>query len=91
MTAARPPYLVLSAQCVAGAWFAVAIITVLVMTSRKPAQPFQMLRQELQRDMDAIKDGRAMKHADAQGAMLAPMTESRAELIGAHLADEPLA
>ncbi|GJH28907.1 hypothetical protein [Caballeronia novacaledonica] len=39
-----------------GAWFAVAVIAVTVMMSRKAAQPFQMLRQELQRDMDAIKE-----------------------------------
>ncbi|KAK48354.1 hypothetical protein BG58_34085 [Caballeronia jiangsuensis] len=31
-----------------------------------------------------------MKHAEAQGAVLARMAESRAELIAAHIADEPL-
>lgn len=30
-----------------------------------------------------------MKHADAQGAVLARMAESRAELIAAHVADDP--
>jgi len=56
VTAASPPYLVLTAWCVAGAWFAVAVIAVIVMMSRKPAQPFQMLREQLQRDADAIRE-----------------------------------
>ncbi|GJH17535.1 phage holin family protein [Caballeronia novacaledonica] len=56
VTAASTPYLVLTAWCVAGTWFAVAVIAVIVIMSRKPAQPFQTLRQELQRDMDAIKE-----------------------------------
>ena len=50
------PYLVLTAWCVAGAWLAVAVIAFIVMTSRKPAEPFEMLREALRRDADAIRE-----------------------------------
>jgi membrane protein implicated in regulation of membrane protease activity len=56
VTSVGTPYLVLTAWCVAGAWLAVAVIAVIVMMSRKPAQPFQLLREELRRDMDAIRE-----------------------------------
>ncbi|SAL01760.1 hypothetical protein AWB80_08198 [Caballeronia pedi] len=56
VTAVGTPNLVLTAWCVAGAWLAVAVIAFMVMMSRKPAQPFQLLREELQRDADAIRE-----------------------------------
>lgn len=56
VTSVGTPYLVLTAWCVAGAWLAVTVIAVIVMMSRKPAQPFQLLREELRRDVDAIRE-----------------------------------
>ncbi|SAK97630.1 hypothetical protein AWB80_07387 [Caballeronia pedi] len=50
------PHLVLTAWCVAGAWLAVAVIAFIVMMSRKPAEPFQLLRETLRRDADAIRE-----------------------------------
>jgi uncharacterized membrane protein YqjE len=56
VTAVGTPYLVLTAWCVAGAWLAVALISVIVMMSRKPAEPFQLLRDQLRRDVDTIRE-----------------------------------
>ncbi|BBQ02464.1 hypothetical protein BSFA1_75920 (plasmid) [Burkholderia sp. SFA1] len=56
VTAVGTPNLVLTAWCVAGTWLAVAVIAFIVMMSRKSAQPFQLLREELQRDADAIRE-----------------------------------
>lgn len=56
VTAAGTPHLVLTAWCVAGAWLAVAVIAMIVIMSRKPAEPFQLLREELGRDVDAIRE-----------------------------------
>ncbi|MDR5883951.1 phage holin family protein [Caballeronia sp. LZ032] len=56
VTAVGTPHLALTAWCVAGAWLAVAVIAVLVMMSRRPAEPFQLLRDQLRRDMEAIKE-----------------------------------
>ncbi|MFM0323159.1 phage holin family protein [Caballeronia glebae] len=56
VTAAGTPHLVLTAWCVAGAWLAVSVIAVIVMMSRKPAEPFQALREELRRDVEAVRE-----------------------------------
>jgi uncharacterized membrane protein YqjE len=56
VTAVGTPHLVLTAWCVAGVWLAVAVIAVIVMMSRKPAEPFQLLRNELRRDVDTIRE-----------------------------------
>ena len=56
VTAVGTPYLVLTAWCVAGAWLAITLLAVIVMISRKPAEPFQLLREQLRRDADAIKE-----------------------------------
>ncbi|SAK85122.1 hypothetical protein AWB80_05741 [Caballeronia pedi] len=56
VTAVGTPHLVLTAWCVAGAWLAVAVIAVIVMMSRKPAEPFQLLRDQLRRDVEAIRE-----------------------------------
>ena len=56
VTAVGTPYLVLTAWCVAGAWLAVAVISVIVMMSRKPAEPFQLLRDQVRRDVDTIRE-----------------------------------
>jgi archaellum biogenesis protein FlaJ (TadC family) len=56
VTAAGTPHLVLTAWCVAGAWLAVAVIAMIVIMSRKPAEPFQLLLEELRRDVDAIRE-----------------------------------
>ena len=56
VTAAGTPHLVLTTWCVAGAWLAVAVIAMIVIMSRKPAEPFQLLREELRRDVDAIRE-----------------------------------
>ncbi|SAL01345.1 hypothetical protein AWB80_08111 [Caballeronia pedi] len=50
------PRLVLTAWCVAGAWLTVAVIAFIVMMSRKAAEPFQLLRDVLRRDADAIRE-----------------------------------
>ncbi|KND57506.1 hypothetical protein BSCH_01409c [Candidatus Paraburkholderia schumanniana] len=56
VTAFDTPYLVLTAWCVAAAWLAISVIAVIVMMSRRPAEPFQLLRDQLRRDMDAIRE-----------------------------------
>ncbi|SAK75308.1 hypothetical protein AWB76_04887 [Caballeronia temeraria] len=56
VTAAGTPYLVLTAWCVAGVWLAVAVIALIVMLTRKPAEPFRLLRDELRHDADAIRE-----------------------------------
>ena len=56
VTAAGTPHLVLTAWCVAGAWLAVAVIAVIVMMSRKPTEPFQLLRDQLRRDAETIRE-----------------------------------
>lgn len=56
VTAVDTPHLVLTAWCVAGAWLAISVIAVIVMMSRHPAEPFQLLRDQLRRDMDAIRE-----------------------------------
>lgn len=56
VTAVGTPHLVLTAWCVAGAWLAVAVIAAIIMMSRKPAEPFQLLRDQLRRDVEAIKE-----------------------------------
>jgi uncharacterized membrane protein YqjE len=56
VTAVGTPHLVLTAWCVAGAWLAVAVIAVVVMMSRKPTEPFQLLRDQLRRDVDTIRE-----------------------------------
>jgi len=56
VSAVGTPHLVLTAWCVAGAWLAVALIALIVMMSRKPAEPFQVLREAVRRDADAIRE-----------------------------------
>jgi uncharacterized membrane protein YqjE len=56
VTAFGTPHLVLTAWCVAGAWLAVAVIAAIVIVSRKPGEPFRVLRDQLQRDAEAIKE-----------------------------------
>lgn len=56
VTAVGTPHLVLTAWCVAGAWIAVAAIGGIVVTSRRPAEPFQILREELRRDVEAVRE-----------------------------------
>ncbi|SAK75825.1 hypothetical protein AWB79_04513 [Caballeronia hypogeia] len=56
VTAVGTPHLTLTAWCVAGAWLAVAVISAVVMVSHKPAEPFQLLRDQLRRDVDTIRE-----------------------------------
>ncbi|SAK98997.1 hypothetical protein AWB77_05918 [Caballeronia fortuita] len=56
VTAFGTPHLVLTAWCVAAAWLAVAVISIVVMMSRKPTEPFRLLREEMRRDVETIKE-----------------------------------
>jgi uncharacterized membrane protein YqjE len=56
VTSITSPYFVEVAWGVAGVWLLVTIAAWLVMRSRRPAEPFELLRRELERDMQAIKE-----------------------------------
>ncbi|MDR5763424.1 phage holin family protein [Caballeronia sp. LZ035] len=55
VTAVGTPHLILTAWCVAGAWLAVALIATAVIMTRKPTEPFQVLRDQFERDAEAIR------------------------------------
>jgi uncharacterized membrane protein YqjE len=55
-TAAGTPYFLQVAWGVAGAWLLVTLTAALVMRSRRAAEPFQTLRTEIERDLQAIKE-----------------------------------
>jgi archaellum biogenesis protein FlaJ (TadC family) len=56
VTAVGTPHLVLTAWCVALAWFAVAVIAAIVMFTRRPVEPFRIVREQFRRDLEAIHE-----------------------------------
>jgi uncharacterized membrane protein YqjE len=56
ISAAGTPYFIQVAWGVAGAWLFITLIAGLVLRSRRPSEPFQTLRRELERDIHAIKE-----------------------------------
>jgi uncharacterized membrane protein YqjE len=56
VTAAKTPYFVHVTWGVAGAWLLFTLVAALVMRSQRPAEPFETLRAEVERDLQAIKE-----------------------------------
>lgn len=56
ITAAGSPYFVAVAWGVAAVWLLVTLVAGILMRSRHPAEPFQTLRTEIERDLEAVKE-----------------------------------
>ena len=61
VTAVGTPLLVLTVWCLPAAWLAalavaVAVIAIVAMILRRAAEPFQLLRDQLLRDEEAIRE-----------------------------------
>ena len=52
----QTPYFLASVWGVAGVWLLVSLIAFAVVRTRRPGVPLSMLRGEIQRDMDALKE-----------------------------------
>lgn len=55
-TAWQTPYFLAVVWGIAGIWLLISIIAFLVVRTRKPTEPFTVLRSEIQSDMEAVKE-----------------------------------